>query len=472
MGGMSFWTQIQNKDGSFNEHYPNEHSFGATAWSLYSVLETYVQLQEEIPAEEKDRIIDTAHRAARWLAKNDEPFLLSNHQVVAAMSLYRMFRISNDESFLVASSSKLKRVLDDQSSEGWFTEYDGADLGYLTTTISFLAKYWKETREKRVFDALKRAVSFASYFVYPDGSYGGRVGSRHTTHFCPHGFEILGGSISTARSVADRMLEGIKTGATTTPKTMADRFFDLQIDYFLAYLDFSPRRGTCPKVPYEMDPFQRYFSQSRLFVAKEPSYYMIVGANKGGILKIFNINKSELVFSDNGFSGVTTDGKLISSQWLDKSYDIEVGKGEISVTGWFHEIPLQYVTPMKMIFSRLILLTLGKSNRASYFIKRALIERLITKSKTLPLEFKRKISFDSKRIRIDDFIKKRDGLMDLDRLNVDKETSLRYVPTSRYFQRHDLLTTGIDIGDLASELTKVGTITLTRVVDPTQGLVD
>ena len=43
-----FWTKIQNDDGSFNEWYPKEHSFVATAFSLYAISEAYKLLKSFI----------------------------------------------------------------------------------------------------------------------------------------------------------------------------------------------------------------------------------------------------------------------------------------------------------------------------------------------------------------------------------------------------------------------------------------
>ncbi|MGC8971527.1 MAG: hypothetical protein ACP5K2_04910 [bacterium] len=39
-GALNFWIDIQNSDGSFNEWYPNEHSFVATAFTTYAISET------------------------------------------------------------------------------------------------------------------------------------------------------------------------------------------------------------------------------------------------------------------------------------------------------------------------------------------------------------------------------------------------------------------------------------------------
>ena len=75
--------------------------------------------------------------------------------------------------------------------------------------LIFLSEYYLETRDKSVTGPLKRAAEFASYFLYPDATFGGVVGSRNTAHFWPSGFEILntvlGNTFPLAGAVAARL---------------------------------------------------------------------------------------------------------------------------------------------------------------------------------------------------------------------------------------------------------------------------
>ena len=81
--------------------------------------------------------------------------------------------------------------------EGWIQEYEGADPGYHSCSIDFMAKLRKKrivnenSEEKELTTSLAKAVDFAWYFMHPDGSYGGEYGSRNTYHFYPHGFELM-----------------------------------------------------------------------------------------------------------------------------------------------------------------------------------------------------------------------------------------------------------------------------------------
>ncbi len=93
--------------------------------------------------------------------------------------------------------------------EGWCLEYDGADLGYLSATVSFLAKLRKLYTDERIERVCARAIDFCSHFVFPDGHYGGSLGSRQTLHFYPHGFELFAPENPTAAAVAEAMLRAL-----------------------------------------------------------------------------------------------------------------------------------------------------------------------------------------------------------------------------------------------------------------------
>ncbi len=272
IAGMRFWAQIQHNDGSFDEFYPNERAFGATAITLYAVLESYGLLKEEMSSKDSNLILDAIYKAAMWLTKNDEPYLLTNHQAQASVALLKAGALLDEDVFSKAVHGRMEKVIEAQSQEGWFPEYGGADLGYLTTTISFLAKYYKETEDKRLLEILNKAISFSSYFIYPNNAFGGIIGSRNTAHFWPHGFEIMASEIPLAGSVADAALEGIKDGAMIS-SGMEDRYFcEQQYDFLQAYLDYIPRKYGTVKMPFDKEPFSRYFDDAKIFITKKKDY--------------------------------------------------------------------------------------------------------------------------------------------------------------------------------------------------------
>lgn len=241
IAGMKFMEKSSHRDGSCDEFYPYERALGATAISLYAATESYMLLGL------KDTDIENFFRKrGDWILKNEEPGKISNHQAAAAMALLNVYKITGDGKYLAGSEKKIKRILAWQSKEGWFLEYEGCDPGYVTLTIDFLAKYYQKTRDADVLPALKKAVEFCSYFIHPDGSYGGEYGSRSTYHFIPHGFELLEKDIPGAAQIADKWLRGVKSNKQEFIED--DRYFVYNMANNLqAYLDYSKDRGVPAK---------------------------------------------------------------------------------------------------------------------------------------------------------------------------------------------------------------------------------
>ena len=122
---------------------------------------------------------------------------------MACLALWKSYRTLEDE-YLKKSYDKAFEVFltYHHSDEGWSREYDGVDPGYLSATVSFFGKVYKDSKDSKLLNILKQSVEFSSYFVYPNGFYAGSMGSRNTLHFYPHGFEILGSELPLANSVA------------------------------------------------------------------------------------------------------------------------------------------------------------------------------------------------------------------------------------------------------------------------------
>ena len=88
LAALSFSASIQHRDGSFDQAFPHEHSFGATAFLLHSLLEAFRAVRETRPAEFSIAIENCLQRAAGFLCHHEEQHgCISNHLAGAALSL-------------------------------------------------------------------------------------------------------------------------------------------------------------------------------------------------------------------------------------------------------------------------------------------------------------------------------------------------------------------------------------------------
>ena len=181
LAALRFSACIQHRDGSFDQAFPHEHSFGATAFLLHSLLEAFRIIRDKAAAGDAPLVEGCLRRAADFLCCHDEQHgRISNHIAGAALSLLAAGDYFDEPRYKKRSHELIDRVLGSQSGEGWFPEYEGSDPGYQSLCLYYLAKIYRRRSETRLKRALKSAVEFLSWFVHPDGTFAGEYGSRRT----------------------------------------------------------------------------------------------------------------------------------------------------------------------------------------------------------------------------------------------------------------------------------------------------
>lgn len=445
IAGLEYWIKIQHKDGSFDEFYPNEKGWaGPTGFLLYSMLSTYDLLEEHFSPSLKERFFESARKAAQFLAKYDEQGILANHHAMALLAIYYTYKRLGDKSLLEAFNEKFLYFRSLQSSEGWLLEYDGADLGYLSASVSFLAKIYKladddPSLQQNILEVVEKAIDFSSYFVYPNRYYAGTIGSRQTLHFYTHGYEVFADKFPLARKIADEMLLGLSEGKLVSPEIMPWRYLGYRVqEYLVTYPDYNPVSDESDiQLPHEKAPFMKFFPDARMGAVKTPHYYLVINLAKGGVIKIFN-SKGALIHNDCGIIGELSNGKRITNQWIDISYKVNWSESIISVEGPLHYAPFTYPDPWRMIAFRLLLLTIARNTRISYWLKGVIRNLFITRTKKAPGSFKRTIQYGDTGINIKDEIYLSKPYKEVKRISIGDEFSVRFVPQSMYFQFQEL----------------------------------
>lgn len=468
VAGLAFWSDIQHKDGSFDEFYPYERGWvGPSAFTTYTSIEAYQLLQDEIAPPQRQKILDAIHRAARFIGKGEaEEDHLANHHAMACLALWKAYQLLDDPALLRSFEQAWQTFLTyHNADEGWSREYDGVDPGYLSATISFLGKIYQTNPDAQILDVLRQSVEFSAYFVYPNGFYAGSTGSRNTLHFYPHGYEILADDIPLAKSIAERMLQALADDKLVPPEIISDRYVVYRVpEFLLAYLDYTPPSGTLLPLPYEQPPFTRYFEQARIFVHNAETRYTIANLAKGGVVKHFDTTTGELLYNDTGIIGETTNETIVSSQWIDKTYQVKRMEDGWQVSGLMNQVPPHRVfTPFKHILFRSTLLALGWNSEAAHWLKGQIRKTLILNQKPVPIHFTRRLRFlPADEPHLTDTIACY-GDTQLKRLQIGGEFFVRYVPQSRYFQSQEL---GIDVFTMSPQhlqhLNNGGKLTVSR----------
>ncbi|GBD38534.1 hypothetical protein HRbin37_00785 [bacterium HR37] len=448
IAGIRYADRSSHRDGSTDDYYPFERALGATCFSLYACTESYMLLGLS-----DGDIVRFFKKRGSWLLKHNESGRLSNHQALCALCLYNVFLVTGEEEFLEGAKKRIELVLSWQSDEGWFQEYEGADPGYQTFTIDFLAKYYKKSGDERVVEPLKKAVDFASYFIHPDGSYGGEYGSRNTFNFYPHGFEILGKVYPLATQIADRFLLGVKNRKRAYIEDERI-FFHFVSNFLQAYLDFNEcRTGSLD----ERGDFEKYFEKAGIYVRKENKRYCVLSLAKGGVIKVFSDGKH--IYSDNGLIAKLSNGRLAVTHHVDR-YEVSIGKEKVEVSGSFGLVKLRLPTPFKFLLFRLGLLTFGRFS--SNLVRRLLQRLLIVGKKSIPIWFRRTFLFEDG-LKIVDEIRyiSQNKKYRIERLFAGVDHTSIYVVMSNCYQE-SVLAKWIDYSSSLDELNRSGYLKIER----------
>jgi hypothetical protein len=432
---LIFWTTIQNKNGSFNEWYPNEHSFVVTSFSSYAVSESLLLLKDEIPQGEYNIIIESLRKAGDWLVTRNETRVM-NQQTGAAIALLNLYLLTNDIKYLDSSRRKISLLNQRQSKEGWFFEYGGPDIGYLSLTIDYLSKYYLKTSDEEVLGIIGRALNFIKHFIQPNLVAGGEYTSRNTEYLIPHGFEIISKVNEDALFAASVIRKKIdSTESLSFPDILDDRYLTYNgYTWLQAYLDSNAKIDEALEeniTNYFNSFYKKYYEESGLLVINDEGKHFIVNVKKGGAFRLFD-KKSGKTYSDSGIM-VKSGDRWYTSGWLAQCQD-QISDGSVTVSGNMWRVSDKTLTTVHYIFLRLFQVTLGRSCRISLWLKERLRDFLITGKKPSDMRYKREIMLkgDSECLLriLDSVVSRKNEISDI--YTYAKDTHI-YVPSSRYY---------------------------------------
>lgn len=469
--GLNFATRIQHRTGAFDQAFPNEHSFGATAFLVHPLLVSYQHVREACAAEMRSRIDDCLHRGADFLCRHEETHgHIANHLAGAVLSLLVCAKFFDEERYHQRAIELLDRILVAQSREGWFREYEGADPGYQTLCLHYLAQVYRLHREVRLREALERAIHFLSWFVHPDGTYGGEYGSRRTAVFYPGGFALLTQEFPMAGSIMRAMLRSVESGSTTglSDVDMGNLVPLLSSYVTLADAGVPVSLSDAPSLPWEQGNCDRDFTEAGIHVRQTPRYYAIVGSSNGGVMKVFDSKKRILIWNDGGYVGQTVSGTFITTQITDPSRRCRVGFSEIEVQSHFCVMSQAVQSPWKLVLLRLLNLTVMRSPLVGNWIKQHLVALLITAKRRFPLCLTRVCHFEAERVVVRDVLFAENPVV-LRWLEFGRPFVAIHMASAKYFENYGSSLTAISGRNLETKALRTGgQLMAETVIEPDQ----
>lgn len=435
---MLYAYSLQHKDGSFDEWYPNERGWaGPSSYLIHSLVNAYQIIEGELDKELKQKSLECFSKTARFLLKQEEGAILTNHFALFLLSLYDIYQVTSDNGLKSAFESHLHKLNDFISKEGWSVEYDGVDFGYSLATCSFLGRLHKMFPDPFLEQYTKKHFEFLSYFFYPDGSFGGSLGSRETRHLYPYAIAYWGEFFPLVQKIKQHLFN-TKAFDRLTPFDQDDHYLFYRLcDYLEADLaSSSPNQteGNDP-LPYVLkEDFTRYFEESGIFIKKISDFYIVSNLKKGGCLEAYHIKKKKCLLKNNGWV-IWLNKRAITNFHLSQDNKVEVNDESIAVSGASHIFKQKYFRVTTFVIFRVILLLI-RNYKQAFYLKRIVRNLLILGKKKSNHKFKRLIQFNGNRILIKDSI----ACNDAGEIFYGGYFTMRYVPQSNYFDFSDLAT--------------------------------
>lgn len=427
-GSLNHWCNEQLKNGSFNEYYPFEQGYPPTVFSLYTTALLILDKGYDGKA-----IIPYIEKTCEWILNNPEKEA-SNQEAIGISAVYLSSKIKGVKLDSKKLTLRLTQFLNSQDSEGWFPEYNGPDIGYLSVTIDALWDYFRYSKDERALDAMKKATDFISlFFANSKGNLPVMINSRNTDYIVPYGIFSLAAYDNTYLPLLYKVLNKI-TEPNNYLETTDDR-------YLCHYVYTSSTRAVQVLNSLEskndiiIKPIgQKNLKNCGIIIKEINNYTLYVNTKKGGILYLYD--GKNLVFTNHGFR-YSKEKEIAVTHWLTEDNEIEIITDENSISilieGKFVSRKWLVPTPLKHTILRAISYTIGR--KIIPLLKRV----FIFGDKKLDISFSRKIEITNEQFSLSDEVVSNDTTKDIKDITESSYYSLRHVSSAFRFTPDELL---------------------------------
>jgi hypothetical protein len=199
----------------------------------------------------------------------------------------------------------------------------------------------------------------------------------------------------------------------------------------------------------------RHFPQAGLTVTGRSTYYGVVNTSKGGVCRIFDRQREKIAYEDAGY--LVRAGRRRYTSNLNGLSSVAKSNvaNEVVSEGQFGEVRQELPTPGKWIVLRLLNLTLFRSLTLGAWLRRKILDRLILRRRSGPLQFKRSITFGEAQVNFRDQIMLTSPTV-IDAVDLCRSFTSIHMGSAKYFHPSDLESTPLPIatGEMTDELNR------------------
>ncbi len=371
---LRFTVRLQKPNGSFDEWYVHEGSFVATAFVTSALAQTILLLREHTESlPEAEQILVLLDRASTFLISTKEDTVL-NQVSGAICGVALTGKLLNNKIFVSQAEKMLCEFLLLQHEEGWWSEYGGPDIGYLSLTVSYLNKYQNLKPSEVVSCAIQKAKHFIELFIHPDMTAGGEYMSRNTEYLIPsHALPYLG---------------------ALRPSHLDDRY--------LCYILYNwIETGVCiePKIVPQHTGIT-FFSGSGLLRVTDDNTFFVANGMKGGAFRLYHDGKT---YYDSGIE-IHRTHEVFSTGLLNTKNQVTYKGDTLCVSGHGTPIREPLLSTKIMLPFKCFQFLFGGSRLLQRKLKTFLRRKMISGAGSGQIPFTRTIDYGKTSIIITDVI--------------------------------------------------------------------
>jgi hypothetical protein len=423
---LGWWARRQHRDGSFDEWYRNERSYCPTAITAAGAALTMHLLGDDLPNDTRQLALSSLERAGHWLEPRYNAAVM-NQNLAAAVALQGLAGLTGEERWRGAAQARLERVSRAQDAEGWFLEYGGADLGYSTLALDFLAASHLLGAEQ-ARPMARRLAAFLGAVQGCGPGLPGRLGSRGTAHMFPFGALYFAADDAGAAMLARRWLEALEAGHGPDLRIVDDRYFAYfyfpQFALAALWLERS-RASAIPPAAVRTEPATD-LPGSGFIVQRRADMSLTVSRRLGGALAIQTADAPPVYHL--GYEIVAGGRRYSSAVWSDAPVHA-VACAAIAATAEFQATASGVPLERLMVPFQIAVRTLATSRLAGMF-QESVKARMIAPRRPLPLRLDRDIRLEGDAVVVTDRLVLGAGLEAVERLAVAGQISM-HSPSAR-----------------------------------------
>lgn len=389
--------RITRRNGSLEEAFPFESSFCVTSLVASGLLSSIECLRKDIGKAKTKEYGEIVEPLISFTKENDESHgIISNHMATAALALLQWTEFSKETDAENKSRDLIDRILAKQSDEGWYEEYGGADPGYQTLSMDYLAEVYSKTKNEALKVSLGKSLDFLLHFAHPDGSFGGLYGSRNTRFYYPSGILSLTRDFDEAASLSRQMSSSIyQTKVPTLSCIDEPNLIPMFNSYASAADSFETSHKWLKKsqdVPSKSKVSTKkiiQFKDAGIYIRKTQSTYTIINLQKGGLFYHF---KGETLSDFNpGSCVVYGKDRIATTQHLGSLETLEINGDKITLVSNYHKISKRNFNPLYFIALRILSFFLFNSKPIRDFVKSTISNMLIRRPQRVYLRNTREL---------------------------------------------------------------------------------